>query len=131
MKPKSVTTRRSFFCKAGGALGVAAAGAVAGAAAKKPDDAAALRQRLATLEDTAAIRELHRAYVAHLNERQYEALTTLFADPSQALQPVRECVVVEPTFEHDVVELAVDGNSATARFECVLQAESPLESHWP
>ena len=101
--------RRSFMWKAGAALsGAFAAGGGVAATGVSVQPAG---------NDVDAIRKLHHAFGLSVNSRLHDAVSGrrfvgLLPDPAQ----------------HDVVEIAADGRSATARFHCLMQSETALEA---
>lgn len=122
------STRRSFL--KGGAL-LAAPLAAAVPAALVADDG--LRARLAKLEDEAAIRDLHHAWLRRVNTRADEVtgagdtIAPLFADTEGATsnQAVRS-IAADHAGEPDAIEIAVDGKSAVGRFPCSVEIESAI-----
>ncbi|HEU4617143.1 MAG TPA: nuclear transport factor 2 family protein [Gammaproteobacteria bacterium] len=146
MSTKPVSTRRSFFWKAGAALSAPLAFAASGAKASAvrsevgPDSTV----RLALLEDVDAIRRLNQAYARHVISGDHEALAALFVDraASQAALFVDlagdfeagselRSVSSEHFGEHDVIDVAPDGKSATARIHCAVELEAPIEPRCP
>lgn len=128
MKTKTVSTRRLFFRRAGAALSVPLGVAAAAAPANASEDAAALKARLAELEDIDAIRALQQRYAEHANSGAREAIAALFADPPRAQIDARIRGLSAGHFgARDVVELAADGEIATARMHCTVRLETPIE----
>lgn len=131
MTSKTDTARRRFFRQAGAAL--SAPLAVAAMPASGADaEHEALKARLAALEDERAIRELHHAYVAHLNAGARDAAEPLFPGlagtaPDERLRGVS----AGPPERRDVVEIAADGRAAVARVHCIAQIETPIEPDCP
>jgi SnoaL-like domain len=155
--------RRSFIWKAGAALSatLASAGAAATApAGTSKEELARLSNQLGMLEDTNAIRRLHRAYGDALNNRLHENLVNLFADDSevhfngnlfvgkdtgirrlyvehfgQRLAAYRHepihVFLLDQTRPEDLVEVAADRKSAQARFHCLVQAQAAVASNLP
>ena len=132
MKTKAVSTRRSFFWKAGATLSAPLALATTRASGGNVEDSAALRARLANLENVDAIRELHQNYASLINAREHEEVVRLFADPSEAQidESIRN-LSADDFGEHDVIEVAADRNTATARFHCTVQTETAIEPSCP
>jgi hypothetical protein len=122
MTAKTDPTRRSFL--KGGAL-LAGPLAAAVPAAVMADDG--LKARLAKLEDEAAIRELHQAWLRRINTETGDAATLLFADPKDAAfdQAVRS-IAADHTEEPDAIEVAADSKSAVGRFHCVVEIETAI-----
>ena len=160
MKHRSVSTRRSFFWTAGAALSATAASAVAGLSEQKARDEETPEARLARLEDTNAIRQLHQAYAKHLNARAYDEAVSLFTDdaevqfargvfvgklhgirrlyvehfggPLTAARPQpRHALLQSQTHQQDIVEIAADRRTAAARFHCTVQAEAAIAPGCP
>jgi hypothetical protein len=157
-------TRRSFLCTTGAALPVVLASAVAGGREPAPDDGGSLTEqverlstRLALLEDTNAIRELHHAYGRHLDRGSHEEIVNLFAEDAEVTfnggrfvgrdKGIRRLYVdrlgqgvaadrsgpvhgflLDQTQEQDRIEVAPDRRSARARFHCLIHAGARLES---
>jgi hypothetical protein len=128
MTTDNTSTRRSFL--KGGAL-LAAPLAAAVPAALVADDG--LRARLTRLEDEAAIRKLHQAWLRRINTRPEDvtrvgdAVAPLFADAEGAAsaQAVRS-IAADHTGEPDAIEIAADGKSAIGRFQCAVEIESAI-----
>jgi hypothetical protein len=102
MKSADFATRRRLFLGAGVvALATPAALAASNSAATPGDDRRALEARLAALEDTTAIRELHRAHAGRVGARHLEDMA---------------------------IEVAPDRGMAMARSTCVVTVTSPIEA---
>ncbi len=116
------STRRSFL-KSGALLAAPLAAAVP--AALVVDDG--LRARLARLEDQAAIRELHQAWLRRINTRAGDAAVPLFANAEGAKsdQAVRS-MAADHAGEPDAIEVAADGKSAIGRFQCAVEIENAI-----
>lgn len=122
------STRRSFL-KSGALLAAPLTAAVP--AALVADDG--LRARLARLEDEAAIRALHQAWLRRVNTRAGEvtgagdAFAPLFADTEGAApdQAVRS-IAADHAGEPDAIEIAADGKSAVGRFHCSVEIENAI-----
>jgi hypothetical protein len=124
MKTKSISTRRRFFWQASAALSVPLAAAAAGVAQGADRDANA---RLATLEDASAIRELQRTYARLVNSGAHERARGLFANPSGAnVDASIRHLSTDGFGEHDVIEIAPDRKTATARTYCAVQTETAI-----
>jgi hypothetical protein len=129
MSTDATSTRRSFL--KGGALLAAPLAAFAVPAAVMADDE--LKARLARLENEAAIRELHQAWLRRINTREddatgaADAATPLFADYEGATfeQAVRR-IATDHGGQPDAIEVAADGKSATARFHCAVEIETTI-----
>ncbi len=119
----STSTRRSFL--KGGALLAAPLAAVAAPAAILADDE--LKARLAKLENEAAIRELHQAWLRRINAGADDATASLFADSESAAfdQSVRS-IVADHAGEADAIQIAADGKRATGRFHCAVEIETAI-----
>jgi len=122
MASDSTSTRRSFL--KGGVLLAAPLAAAAPATVLAEDG---LKARLARLEDEGRIRELHQIWLRRVNAGAGGAATPPFADPQgtafgQALRSIAANHAGEP----DAVEVAPDGQSATGRFECTVEIETPI-----
>ena len=129
------STRRSFL-KSGALLAAPLAAAVP--AAVMADDG--MKARLARLEDEAAIRALHQAWLRRINTRGDDVTTAddvirgagaafapLFADAEGAAadQMVRS-IAADHVGEPDVIDIAADGKSAIGRFQCAVEIESAI-----
>jgi len=144
--------RRGFLLRAGaslsGPLAVAVAAAAPGSGERATRDSSA---------DAEAIRELQRAYAAHLNAGEYESLLRLFSPDARvhfdggvfvgrergirrlyarhffdrnAPQPVHVLLLGHPQAA-DRLQLSADGGSATARFHCLTHAQARIASGLP
>ncbi len=105
--------------------------AVAAPAAVIADDG--LKARLARLEDEAAIRELHHAwlrrvnYIKTVNAGTGDAATALFADSeSTALDQTVGSIAADHAGEPDAIEVAADGTRAIGRFQCAVEIENAI-----
>ncbi len=132
MKTKAVSTRRSFFWKAGATLSAPLALATTRASGSRVENSEALKARLANLEDVNAIRELHQTYARHVNARAHDEVVKLFADPSEAQidESIRN-LSADRFGEQDVIEVAAGRNAATARFHCTVRTEIAIEPSCP
>jgi len=86
-EPKTVnTSRRAFFLKGSAAIGATLATATAGATSlldptlPLQQQLASLHQQLATFSDIDALRHLHQAYSAALENQAYATVVELFTD---------------------------------------------------
>jgi hypothetical protein len=122
MSRETDSTRRSFL--KGGAL-LAAPLAAAVPVALVADGG--LRARLARLEDEAAIRALHQAWLRRVNSRAGDAAAPLFADAKGAApdQAVRS-IAADHAGEPDAIEIAADGKSAIGWFQCAVEIENAI-----
>jgi SnoaL-like domain len=167
----STIARRSFMWKAGAAVSATLASAAAAAtggtsrrAADAPGNAKEqlerLSHRLGILEDTNALRGLHRAFAHALSERRYEEAVSQFATDAEVHfdggvfvgrdRGIRRLYVgrfgesrpektdgpvhvrlLDLAGREDVVEVAPDRQSATARFHCLAQAQVAVDSTLP
>ena len=118
----STSTRRSFL-KRGAVLAVPLA-AVAPAAVMADDR---LTARLARLEDEAAIRELHQAWLRRINIGAADTATPRFAASEGAAfdQSVRS-IAADHAAQPDAIEVAPDGQSAAGRFPCAVEIETTI-----
>jgi hypothetical protein len=122
MTMETDTTRRSFIRKTGVALSapLAAAAAVVPSYAETPGDS--LADRLARLEDVNAIRALNQAFARQVSAGQAE---TLGVDPSIG------CVVASEYGEQDIIEIAVDRQTATGLMHCAVTIETAIGPSCP
>ncbi|HEX4001386.1 MAG TPA: hypothetical protein VHX36_01985 [Candidatus Acidoferrales bacterium] len=109
----AASTRRSFL--KGGALLAAPLAAAVPAAIIAEDGTKA---RLAKLENEAAIRELHQAWLRSINTGARDEVA---GDPS-----VRR-IAPDHAGEPDAIEVAADGKRASGRFHCAVQTETAIE----
>ena len=125
----SSSTRRSFL--KGGALLAAPLAAVAAPAVVMADDQ--LKTRLARLEDEAAIRKLHQAWLRAVNTREgntndtLDEAASLFADPKRsAFDASVRAIAPDHAGKPDAIELTSDGKRATGRFHCAVETETAI-----
>jgi hypothetical protein len=119
-----------------------------------------LSNQLGLLEDANAIRRLHQSYEQHLDNHQYEEVVSLFADDAEVyfngglfagrdkgvrrlyLDHFRQGLTgkkiepapgyqLDPAQQQDIVEVALDRKSASARFPYSMQAGAPDTSEYP
>jgi hypothetical protein len=109
------STRRSFL-KGSAILAAPLAAAVPVAALG--DDA--LKARLARLEDEAAIRALHQAWLRLINTGAADPDSVLLAG-SVTLDAAVRRVTPDHNGEPDDFVIAADGNSAVGRFHCAVE----------
>jgi hypothetical protein len=119
--PKNAT-RRSFLKK--GALFAVPLAAATAPAAIVADDS--LKSRLARLEDEAAIRNLHAAWLRQFNAGDVGAAASLAATESAASGEVLRRIAPDHAAAPDAIEITSDGNSASGRFHCVVEIETPI-----
>lgn len=115
-------TRRSFL-KKGALLAVPLAAATAPAAIVADDS---LKSRLARLEDEAAIRKLHAAWLREFNAADANATAPLLAAKSATPAEVVRRIAPDHAAAPDAIEIASDGHSAFGRFHCVAEIETPI-----
>ena len=112
----TVSTRRALL--KGGAL-LAAPLAAGAASAAIADDAR--RSRLARLEDEAAIRDLHQAWLRRINTGAADD-----AHSHAALDKAIRGLTADHAGEPDAIKVAADGLSATGRFHYAVEIESEI-----
>ena len=126
MSKDTASTRRSFLKR--GALLAAPLAAVAAPAAILADDA--LKARLAKLEDEAAIRELHQAWLRRINiddAGARDAAAALLANRERAaFDPSVRSIAADHAGEPDMIEVAADGKRAAGRFHCAVETETAI-----
>jgi hypothetical protein len=116
-------TRRSFL-KKGALLAVPLAAATAPAAIVADDS---LKSRLARLEDEAAIRNLHAAWLRQFNAADAKAAAHLMANSkSAASSEILRRIAPDHAAAPDAVDVASDGRSASGRCHCVVEIEAPI-----
>ncbi len=127
MNTDNVSTRRRFLSTAGAALSAPLAVAGANVSASGAEDRTSIEARLADLEGVNAIRKLHRTYAILVNRQAHDEVTGLFAVPSEATvdESIRS-LSADRFGEEDLIELAADRQSATGRFYCTVQTETPI-----
>lgn len=122
MSNDAASTRRSFL--KGGAVAaapLAAAASVAAAAQERH------KARLARLEDEAALRELHHTWLKRINTGAREEAGQLFVHPGRADFDVAvRSLAPDHAAEPETLSLAADGRTASGRFPCVAEIETPL-----
>ncbi len=121
MTTDTVSTRRSLL--KGGAL-LAAPLAAAPIAAMAEDGRA---ERLAKLENEAAIRELHQSWLRRINGGARDDAARLFADPRCAAfdKTVRN-IAADHAGEPDAIKVSANGLSAAGRFACAVEIETEI-----
>lgn len=119
---ETASTRRSFL--KGGAL-LAAPLAVAAPAAILADDAT--KARLAKLENEAAIRELHGAWLRGVNTGARDEAASLFANArAAAFDPSLRGIAPDHAGAPDAIEVSADGTHATGRYHCAVETETAI-----
>ena len=127
MKTKTVSTRRRFFLHAGAALSAPLAVSSAHALKTDDEDHEALKARLAELEDVNAIRELHQSYARLINAGAREQAAALFANPREAqLDESIRRLSADRFGEQDIIEIAADRETATARIHCTVEIATAI-----
>jgi len=128
MRRASVTGRRSFVRSVGAALSAATGSVLAASPGAEPSDID-IRSRLARLEDLDEIRRLHDTYVQHLNEGAQDDVVRLFAEGAH-VEFSHTHVQTQP-HPHNVIDVASDGLTASARFRCTVHAETDVGPDCP
>ena len=115
------STRRAFFLSGGAVRGAGVATTV-GAAAPKPADSHGAPG--ASADDREAIRQLHLAHMARLENGGAEAAAGLFGEPGRMqLGAYRQST----SQQNDRLTFSEDGQRATATFHCEVELCTPLE----
>ncbi len=123
MSSNEMSTRRRFFHHAGAALSVPLTATAALAAQPSAADRSAAR--LAALEDENAIRALQREYARLVNAGAHADAARLFAEPAAApIDASLRRIAADRFAAHDVIDVATDGATATARLECTVETET-------
>ncbi|HXS29051.1 MAG TPA: hypothetical protein VN730_15425 [Steroidobacteraceae bacterium] len=112
MAQDKTSSRRAFL--RGGAILAAPVAAVALPAVALADQG--LQARIRRLEDEAAIRELHRAWLQRVNAGERAAL------PDATVRRI----IWDHAGAPDNIEIAADGRSAVGSFDCAVEVEEPL-----
>ena len=118
MTDDTIATRRSFL--KGGAVAAVPLAATGAAALIAEHDHKA---RLAKLEAEAAIRDLHQAWLRHVNTGARAEAAALFTDPKAGLHEALSGVAVDHAGAPDAIKLAADGLSASGVYQCVVQTQ--------
>jgi hypothetical protein len=114
------STRRAFL--KGGAI---AAAPLAAASAVAVAGRSAHEAELERLKAEAAIRDLHQAWLRRVNTRAQAG--ELFADPKSARLPEAVSrIEADHAGAADELRVAADGQSASARYACVVETETEL-----
>ena len=151
-------TRRAFFLRGGAVLGAgvatsAAAGALLlpGTPHAAPDRLRELQRELTSHQDREAIRQLHLAFTAAVENQAYETAAKLFethADldlsglTAQGKPAIMRLFVTQyrqqqaramhsayrqsPLQQQDLIAIAADGTHAIATFHCAVELSAPL-----
>ena len=140
------SSRRAFFLNGGAVLGTGLATAVAtavGAAPRTADKANApsleeqlkqLRQQLGSLEDREAIRQLHLAFTALIENQRYDAAAELFDEQASGRAALRGQFATHNAYrqnvahQKDAVTLSDDRLHASATFPVDVEVCTPLEA---
>jgi len=125
----STQSSRRLFLKRGALLAAPLAAAVP--AAVIADDG--LKARLARLEDEAAIRKVHHAWLRRVNSMKTvnvgvgDAATPLLANfEGTALDQTVRSIAADHAGEPDAIEVAADGTRAVGRFQCAVEIENAI-----
>lgn len=125
MSTNEMSTRRRFFGHAGAALSVPLTATVALAAQPSARDGSAAR--LEALEDANAIRALQREYARLVNAGAHADAAGLFVEPAAApIDASLRRLAADRFAAHDVIDVAPDGATATARLECTVETETAI-----
>jgi len=123
MSRNEVSTRRRFFGHAGAAF-AAPLTATAALAQRSPDTEST---RLAQLEAAHAIRALQREYARCVNAGAHTEAANPFAAPGAApADPGLRRLAADRFASSDLIEIAPDGGTATACFECTVESEAAI-----
>jgi hypothetical protein len=152
--------RRSFLWKAGAAFSATAAAAATALTPGTRDTVHASKEMLLS-QDRNAIRALHRQFMSALNERRYADAVELFAEDSEVhfhggsfigkhrgvrrlyvehlggadlertMHPAYGVLLALPATDEELIEIAADRSSGTARFDSLVQATLALPSNLP
>ncbi|HZJ32617.1 MAG TPA: hypothetical protein VFD21_13665 [Vicinamibacterales bacterium] len=129
------TTRRTFIAVAGAALSAPVAAAAATTSSWPPTSggrADSLEARLAKLEDLNELRALNQAFARHVTSGATEELAALAAEPSGVvLEPGVVGISHDGVGEHDVIEIAPDRQTATARLHVAVHTETVIGPDCP
>lgn len=122
MTQDSAASRRAFL--KGGALAAAPLAAAAPALAMAANSQTA---RLSRLEDEAAIRDLHQAWLRRINTGAAQDAGELFADRKAVRfdEAVRG-IAADHAGAPDSIELAADAQSAAGRYACAVEIETDI-----
>lgn len=104
---KTNAGRRAFLYRSGAAISGVLGAATVGLAERSPGSS----------DDVAAIRRLYREYAA--------TIASQTVDPSNT-EPVHVRLLHDRAAPDDIIVVAPDGQSASARFHCMVQTVQPL-----
>ena len=125
-------SRRSFIATAGTALSAPIAAAAATLPTTVAVDVNDPRTRVERLEAVESIRGLNQAYARHVKAGERDAAAALFDDPAaDTLDAAVRGVAIDPVAEADAIEVAADGQSATARLHRVVDAVDEIGPSCP
>jgi hypothetical protein len=128
MSSNDVSTRRRFFGQAGAVLSAPLTATAAVAAGAQRADVDSSAARLAVLEDVNAIRALQRRYAQLVNAGAHAEAAALFAQPADAPMDASVRRLAADRFAaRDVVAVASEGATATARLECTVETETAID----
>ena len=146
--------RRSFIWKAGAAMSAAVASAVAGVSGANAE--AGFRGRTGSLEEAESVRRLHHKHAAYVDRGMYAEAVDMFAENGEVIfkggifigkdKGIRRLYCerfnsgmtgrkierapgfeLDPEQQHEIVEVAADGKSATGKFPYSIQVGMPME----
>jgi hypothetical protein len=124
MTDRTQATRRSFL--QGGAVAAAPLAAMGAAALVAEHDH---RAALARLQDEAAIRDLHQAWLRRINTGERAEAARLFVDPQTGPKAGLHAGIGRVNADHaaapDEIRLAADGLSASGVYACLVETETP------
>lgn len=129
MSTSERSTRRRFFGHAGAALSVPlGATAAFGAQSSTANDSSA---RLAALEAANAIRTLQQTYARLVNAGAHDEAALLFVEPAAAPRDEGVRRLAADWFAaNDRVVVAPGGKTATARLDCTVEIERPIDERY-
>ncbi len=124
----NTVSRRRFFRQAGAALSVPLAATAALPVEARESGADASIARLAALEHANAVRALQRTYAQLVNAGAHDQAARLFVEPAAAPRDAGLRRLAADRFSaHDIVDIAPDGRSATARLDCTVETETAID----
>jgi hypothetical protein len=96
---------------------------------KEADAAAGLRATGDVAAEREAIRRVHLALLARLEQHDFAAATELFADPGEAhgLKSMHTAYRQDSRQQMDAIAISEDGAQATARFHVEAEVCTPIE----
>jgi hypothetical protein len=83
------------------------------------------RARLARLQDETAIRDLHQTWLRRVNTGAQVEAASLCVDPRGGLHQAVSRVSADHAAAPDQISLAADGRSASGRYSCLVETETP------